>query len=114
MRRFKGRGVFMNFEREFLWDMNNDYGISRRMISKIDKIVTSILVDYGIELEEEEYLSLFEQCCMNVSSSNSKDASICSKQSINEAIVNTMILFSKENNWMVEVLPIVKKKSLSN
>jgi len=104
----------MNFEREFLGDMNNDYGISRRMISKIDKIVTSILVDYGIELEEEEYLSLFEQCCMNVSSSNSKDASICSKQSINEAIVNTMILFSKENNWMVEVLPIVKKKSLSN
>lgn len=104
----------MNFEREFFGDMNNDYGISRRMISKIDKIVTSILVDYGIELEEEEYLSLFEQCCMNVSSSNSKDASICSKQSINEAIVNTMILFSKENNWMVEVLPIVKKKSLSN
>ena len=47
---------------------------------------------------------------MNVSSSNSKDASICRKQSINEAIVNTMILFSKENNWMVEVLPIVKKK----
>ena len=104
----------MNFEREFLGDMNNDYGISRRMISKIDKIVTSILVDYGIELEEEEYLSLFEQCCMNVSSSSSKDASICSKQSINEAIVNTMILFSKENNWMVEVIPIVKKKSLSN
>lgn len=114
MRHFKGRGVFMNFEREFLGDMNNDYGISRRMISKIDKIVTSILVDYGIELEEEEYLSLLEQCCMNVSSSNSKDASICRKQSINEAIVNTMILFSKENNWMVEVLPIVKKKSLSN
>ena len=62
----------MNFEREFLENMSNDYGISRRMISNIDKIVASILVDYGIELEEDEYLSLFEQCCMNVSSSNFK------------------------------------------
>ena len=45
----------MNFEREFLENMSNDYGISRRMISNIDKIVASILVDYGIELEEDEY-----------------------------------------------------------
>ena len=100
----------MNFEREFLKNMSNDYGISRRMISNIDKIIASILVDYGIELEEDEYLSLFEQCCMNVSSSNFKDASVCRKQSVNEAIVNTMILFSRENNWMVEILPFVRKR----
>lgn len=102
----------MNFESEFLEDMNNDYGISRRTISKIAKIVSSILALYDVCLDEEEYLNLLEQCCMNVSSSNSKDASTCRRQGIRDAIVNTMILFSRENNWMVEVLPVVKKKRL--
>ena len=34
---------------------------------------------------------------------------MCEKH-VNEAIVNTMILFSRENNWMVEILPFVRKR----
>lgn len=100
----------MEIEKEFLDNIANDYGISKNMVGRIDRIISDVLTDYDIELMSEEYLDLLEYCCMNVSSSKLYSMSSYRKQSVREAVFTTIMLFSIENNWDVEILPTVKQR----